>query len=86
MKKKEKEFGFETPELVEIIWTDSRTIGEGWQSLIDIPTDETKIKSVGYVAFENDKSLVLVQTVSEDNDIMGGVLIPKTAILSKRKI
>ena len=69
---------------VEILWVDSRTIFDGWTMLEDIeeiPSEQLVIHSVGYVFKEDDEMVVLVQSKGEDQ-VLGGIGIPRRAILT----
>jgi len=87
LRKKVEDNPYEFKERVEVVWVDSHTIGEGWQTVNSITLDEQEIKTVGYVVFEDDKSLILVQTITrEDDSVLGGISIPKSSIRSRKAI
>jgi len=58
-------------EIVEVIWVDAEEIGEtGWNNLKSQIRDAKKpcpkMKSVGYLVYQNDKHISLLSTVGKD--------------------
>jgi len=69
---------------VEILWVDSRTIFDRWtviETIEDVPSHQLLIHSVGYVYQEDEDMVVLVQNKSEDQ-ILGGIGIPRRSIIT----
>ena len=81
---------FEMPaELALVRWEDAASYDEGgwisWKKLQK--SAPSMIQSVGFVAKETDKYIVLVASVCEDDGSAGGdVTIPKAYIVERRKL
>lgn len=77
--------------LEEVTWVDSMT-GSGWSSIENYQRMETALcRTVGYVAKDSRKELVLVQsqgaeTKRTSSQATGSMTIPKSVITSRRKI
>ena len=69
---------------VRVTWMDSRQIFEDWTLLnggvVLPPADELEVTSVGFLFVEDDDMIVLVQNAGDDQ-VLGGVAIPKASIL-----
>ncbi len=78
--------------LVMIEWTDASRLSNSWMDLADIPDPYLhKAVSVGFLIAENENGKIIVPTVADfehpDNrHTYGGMLIPKSAILSERRL
>lgn len=76
--------------LVLVEWKDASRLSSGWMDWSDIPDPYIhKCVSVGFVVSDNDNGIILVPTIGDvshkDNwHTYGGMLIPKTSILSKK--
>jgi hypothetical protein len=76
---------FPLPKLVEVVWEDMTTLNTGWltvEGAVELASQATPIKTVGYVAGEDDINLVLVMLQSSANNGEVGVTatIPKGCI------
>jgi len=93
MKKSRRKAGSDVGHpLVLIEWTDSSRLAVGWMDYSDIPEPYLhRCVSVGFVISENKNGKILVPTIADfehpDNrHTYGGMLIPKSAILSERRL
>lgn len=68
--------------IVYIEWMDACNY-EGWIELEDEP-DTAIIKTVGYLADENEKQLLITSSLSESGRILGATAIPKGWIKKRR--
>ena len=69
---------------VLIRWTDSEA-SAGWKRIDDIPDDikASEIDSIGYLIKENNESIVISTSVSDNGSVMDPLTIPKCAILKR---
>ncbi|UGA43049.1 hypothetical protein HU230_0032995 [Bradyrhizobium quebecense] len=78
--------------LVLIEWTDASRLAVGWMDYGDIPDPYLhRGISVGFLISENKNGKIIVPTIADfehpDNrHAYGGMLIPKSAILSERRL
>jgi hypothetical protein len=78
--------------LVLIEWIDASRLSDSWMDLSDIPEAYPhKCVSVGFVISENKTGKIVVPTIGDvehpDNrHTYGGMLIPKSAIISERRL
>lgn len=80
-------------QLLLIEWVDaSRITGGEWADLKEIaPPSPHKCVSVGFVASENERGIIVVPTIADvehpDNShVYGGIMIPRGAIISQREL
>ena len=69
--------------LVLVDWIDSRGVGTDWEFFTDPLTTKPKpcyIKSVGWLAHEDDECVVVIPHVADDKQGCGDMTIPKIAI------
>ncbi|UFX45334.1 hypothetical protein HAP47_0000930 [Bradyrhizobium sp. 41S5] len=78
--------------LVLIEWVDASRLSGGWMDYGDIPDPYLhRCISVGFLVSENAKAKIVVPTIADvehpDNrHTFGGMMIPKSAILSERRL
>jgi hypothetical protein len=78
--------------LVLVEWIDASRLASGWMDLSEIPAPYPhKCVSVGFLVSENSEGKILVPTIGDvehpDNShAYGGMLIPKSAIISERRL
>jgi hypothetical protein len=78
--------------LVLIKCTDASRLAVGWMDYADVPEPYLhRCVSIGFLISENAKAKILVPTIADfehpDNrHTYGGMLIPKSAILSERRL
>ncbi len=78
--------------LMLVEWIDASRLTDGWMDMADIPDPYPhRCVSVGFLVGRNDKGLILVPTVGdvehqENRHTYGGMLIPKSAVLSERRL
>jgi hypothetical protein len=78
--------------LVIIEWTDASRLANGWIDLAEVPDAYLhKCVSVGFLVSENKLGKILVPTIGdiehpENRHTYGGMLIPKSAIISERRL
>lgn len=78
--------------LVLIEWIDASRLSNGWMDLADIPDPYPhKCVTVGFLLSENRQGKVLVPTIGdfehpENSHAYGGMLIPRSAIVSERRL
>jgi hypothetical protein len=78
--------------LVLVEWIDASRLSDGWLDWTAIPKPSPhKCVTVGFLVSENDKAKILVPTIAdvehaENRHTYGGMLIPKTAIISQRNL
>jgi hypothetical protein len=78
--------------LVMIEWTDASRLAVGWMDYSEIPEPYLhRCLSVGFLISENENGKIIVPTIADferpDNrHTYGGMLIPKSAILSERRL
>jgi hypothetical protein len=78
--------------LVLIEWTDASRLAVGWMDFADIPDPYLhRVVTVGFLISENANGKIIVPTIADfehpDNrHTYGGMLIPKSAILSERRL
>lgn len=78
--------------LVMIEWTDASRLAIGWMDYADIPDPYLhRAVSVGFLVSENENGKIIVPTIADfehpDNrHTYGGMLIPRSAILSERRL
>ena len=78
--------------LVLIEWTDASRLAVGWMDLAEIPDPYLhRAVTVGFLISENANGKIIVPTIADfehpDNrHTYGGMLIPKSAILSERRL
>ena len=77
--------------LVLIEWVDASRLTNGdWMDLKDVELPSPhKCVSVGFIATENRKGIILVPTIADvdhaDNShVYGGIMIPRGAIVSRK--
>jgi|SRR5712671_3377653 len=84
--------GYSHYPLVLIEWIDASRLADGWMDLADIPEPYPhKCVSVGFLISENENGKILVPTIAdlehpENRHTYGGMLIPKSAIISERQL
>jgi hypothetical protein len=78
--------------LLLIEWKDASRLSDSWINLTDIPDAYPhKCISVGFLISENENGKILVPTIGdiehpENRHTYGGMLIPKSAIISERRL
>lgn len=78
--------------LVIIEWVDASRLSNSWMDSADIPEPYLhRCVSVGFLVSENGKGKIVVPTIADvehpDNrHTYGGMMIPKSAILSERRL
>jgi hypothetical protein len=78
--------------LVLIEWVDASRLSNSWMDWSDIPDPYPhKCISIGFVVSENRHGKIMVPTIAdvehqENRHTYGGMLIPKSAILSERRL
>lgn len=69
---------------VYIVWLDSSGSSyQGWHSIESHNHDVAKIETVGFVISETEEILSLAMNVSENDNMMGDISIPKFAIVKR---
>jgi len=87
--KKVKDLDFDDREeypLRIIEWIDIHSVGDSWQGIEDVDLSFPHIKSVGFVVHEDEDRVLLVQTISTDEEIIGELVIPKSTIVGDKKL
>lgn len=75
-----------------IEWTDASRLSAGWMDFDDIPEPYLhKCVTAGFLVSENEDGKILVPTIGdiehvENRHTYGGMLIPRTAILSEKTL
>jgi len=78
--------------LVMVEWVDASRLSNSWMDWADIPDPYLhRCVTVGFLAGENESGKILVPTIAdighEDNrHTYGGMLIPRSAIISQRRL
>ena len=79
--------------LVMIEWIDASRLSDGWLDWAEVPSQPHPhtCVTVGFLLSENGDAKILVPTIADvehpDNrHVYGGMLIPRSAILSERKL
>ncbi len=70
---------------VIVKWEDSNVV-HGWQMNGETPYELALCESIGYVQFEDDIKLALIQTISNFGAYMGVLSIPKGCIKSIKEL
>ena len=71
--------------IVYIEWLDACSY-QGWMDLTDDSPDTASITTIGYLAEEDDKQVLITSSLSETGNILGAVAIPKGWIRKRRNI
>ena len=78
--------------LLLIEWNDASRLSNGWIDLADVPDAYLhKCVSVGFLVSETKDGKIIVPTIGdvehpENRHTYGGMLIPKSAIVSERRL
>jgi hypothetical protein len=78
--------------LVLVEWIDASRLSDGWMDWSDIPEAYPHIcVTVGFLLSENRHGKILVPTIGdveheENRHTYGGMLIPRSAIISERRL
>ncbi|MGD9682613.1 MAG: hypothetical protein AB7W16_15605 [Candidatus Obscuribacterales bacterium] len=69
--------------IVQVFWTDSQTPNVvGWMDQNEISHEPSSIETVGYLIHEDDESVTIAASVSNDDLVQGVIVIPKAVITS----
>jgi len=71
--------------LIYIEWFDAET-QDDWTDISKLDFNLKKVKSVGWLINENDNSLTILPSHSEDDQCMGALTIPKGWIKKRRNL
>jgi hypothetical protein len=72
-------------QILQVKWLDTVSQGDEWVESEDIHS-LAEITSVGILLKEDEQSVTLVLSLSEDNLVRGYVCIPKTTIIQRKEL
>jgi hypothetical protein len=92
MEQNKKEYNI----IEEVIWNDCQSLVNQWQPVDEVIEHHKKInpiiKSVGYILYEDDKTLIIGHSIDKEDikvdgvSVDGGMIIYKPQIISRRII
>ena len=70
---------------VVVSWLDARTAGPGWEDIATMgPLEPCRCTTAGFLIAEDDATIVLAQTVSEEA-VQGRIVIPVGCVVSIKR-
>ncbi len=76
----------ETIKIELVYWVDSRS-HDKWTQKDEIDLEVSAIRTIGFIAAENENVLCVVSSIDESTDQVLGILcIPKVAIVSRKEV